>query len=60
MEGLLGPKQRPWSLLLHFALEPTPSGSEEEGEEAGLTFPGEWEEGDTAHSEQLEERGEKK
>lgn len=34
VEGLLGPKQRPWSLLLHFALEPTPSGSEEEGEEA--------------------------
>lgn len=25
-----------------------------------LPFPGEWEEGDTAHSEQLEERGGKK
>lgn len=34
VEGLLGPKQRPGSLPLHFALKPTPSGSKKEGEEA--------------------------
>lgn len=34
VEGLLSPKRRSWSLPLHFALKPTPSGSEKEGEEA--------------------------
>lgn len=34
VEGLLSPKQRPWSLPFHFAMKPTPSGSEKEREEA--------------------------